>query len=185
RGGGGEWGVGEGAGVGGVGGYLMTGGLGGLGLRVARWMVGRGARRLYLVGRSGVGEGAREAIGELEGLGARVEIFTGDVSDVERMRGVSEEAGGEARVGGSVGGGGQYAAANHFRGGLVSYRGGRGRRGLGVWGGPGGGGGMATEESQRWRGQMGVGTLSPEEGVEALGRLVGAGVAQATVAAVD
>src|SRR5262249_18298320 len=30
--------------------YLVTGGLGSLGLLVARWMVGRGARRLVLVG---------------------------------------------------------------------------------------------------------------------------------------
>jgi len=44
---------------------------------------------------------------------------------------------------------------------------------------------MATEESQRWRGKMGVGTLSPEEGVEALGRLLGSGRGQATVASVD
>jgi acyl transferase domain-containing protein/SAM-dependent methyltransferase/acyl carrier protein len=44
---------------------------------------------------------------------------------------------------------------------------------------------MAMEDSQRWLGQMGVGALSPEEGLEALGRLLGTGVAQATVAVVD
>src|SRR5262249_44743583 len=34
--------------------YLVTGGLGALGLRVARWLVERGARRLVLVGRHGL-----------------------------------------------------------------------------------------------------------------------------------
>ncbi len=34
--------------------YLVTGGLGDLGLRVARWMVENGARRLILLGRSGL-----------------------------------------------------------------------------------------------------------------------------------
>src|SRR5262249_18457862 len=33
--------------------YLITGGLGGLGISFAEWMVGRGARHLVLVGRSG------------------------------------------------------------------------------------------------------------------------------------
>ena len=86
----------------GDGSYLITGGVGGLGLRVARWMVGRGARRLYLVSRRGVGEGSREAIQELEVLGARVEVLTGDVSDRERMRFVIEHAGREAPLKGIV-----------------------------------------------------------------------------------
>ena len=38
--------------------YLVTGGLGALGLRAARWLAERGARRLVLVGRSGL-PGAR------------------------------------------------------------------------------------------------------------------------------
>jgi acyl transferase domain-containing protein len=226
----------------GDGSYLITGGLGGLGLRVSRWMVGRGATRLFLVGRSGAGEGVREAVRELEELGARVEVLTGDVSDAERMRWVIGEAGREAPLRGIVHaagvmepcpigemgleqvraafrpkvlggwvlhelseglgldffltfssaagtwgspGAGHYAAANHFLDALVSYRRGKGLPGLSVAWGPWAGGGMATEESQRWLGQMGVGALSPEEGLEALGRLLGTGAVQATVAAVD
>jgi len=82
-------------------------------------------------------------------------------------------------------GAGHYAAANHFLDALVSYRRGKGLPGLSVSWGPWGGGGMATDASQRWLAQMGVGALAPEQGLEALGRLLGTGVGQATVAAVD
>ena len=41
--------------------YLVTGGLGGLGLKVARWLVDRGARHLVLLGRSGASEEARRS----------------------------------------------------------------------------------------------------------------------------
>src|SRR5262249_53300114 len=68
--------------------------------------------------------------------------------------------------------------------GLVSYRRGKGLPGLSVSWGPWGGGGMATDESQRWLEQMGVGALRPEEGLEALGRLLGMGAGLATGAAV-
>ena len=58
--------------------YLVTGGLGNLGVKVARWMVARGARHLVLAGRS-----ARNAaaVHELEASGATVEVARGDVSD--------------------------------------------------------------------------------------------------------
>jgi hypothetical protein len=46
--------------------YLVTGGAGGLGLRVARWLVERGALNLLLVGRSGLAPEARAAVAELE-----------------------------------------------------------------------------------------------------------------------
>ena len=45
--------------------YLITGGLGGLGLQVAQWMVGRGARHLILMGRSEASAEARETIERL------------------------------------------------------------------------------------------------------------------------
>ena len=58
--------------------YLITGGLGALGLRVARWMIERGCRRLILMGRSA----ARDArVRELEALGAEVHPARVDVSD--------------------------------------------------------------------------------------------------------
>ncbi|MGB3440241.1 MAG: SDR family NAD(P)-dependent oxidoreductase, partial [Actinophytocola sp.] len=50
---------------------LVTGGTGGLGAHVARWLAGRGVRRLVLVSRRGVeAPGAAELVAELAGLGA-------------------------------------------------------------------------------------------------------------------
>ena len=60
--------------------WLVTGGLGGLGLEVARWLVGEGVRGLVLFGRSPPGEVARAAIAELERAGARVAVVLGDVA---------------------------------------------------------------------------------------------------------
>jgi acyl transferase domain-containing protein/acyl carrier protein len=75
--------------------YLISGGLGDLGLLVARWMVEQGARRLILLGRTGLppranwnsvesgGRLARQviAIRELESLGASVHLASVDVAD--------------------------------------------------------------------------------------------------------
>jgi acyl transferase domain-containing protein/acyl carrier protein len=75
--------------------YLITGGLGGLGLQVARWMVGHGARQLVLAGRSalpprrlwssvaGDDELGRKlaAIADLEAAGAVVRTPSLDVAD--------------------------------------------------------------------------------------------------------
>ena len=79
--------------------YLITGGLDGVGLAVARWLVGRGARHLVLVGRtripdreawssSDLGELVQRrvaAIRELEDAGVRVDFPTVDVSSEEQM----------------------------------------------------------------------------------------------------
>ncbi len=75
--------------------YLITGGLGGIGLEIARWMVGRGARRLILMGRTplppraawgSLEEGAPLAhtiavIREMESLGASIHHAAVDVSN--------------------------------------------------------------------------------------------------------
>jgi NAD(P)-dependent dehydrogenase (short-subunit alcohol dehydrogenase family)/acyl carrier protein len=80
--------------------YLITGGLGGLGLQVARWMVEQGARRIVLLGRSGLpprGDwsavdpasrtGRRiSAVRELEALGASVHLAAVDVADEPALR---------------------------------------------------------------------------------------------------
>jgi acyl transferase domain-containing protein/aryl carrier-like protein len=61
--------------------YLVTGGLGGFGLAVARWMAERGAGTLVLMGRRGADTPeARQAVAELEPLGARIVVHVGDVS---------------------------------------------------------------------------------------------------------
>ncbi len=68
--------------------YLVTGGFGGLGLEVARWLVGRGARSLVLAGRRAPSAGAAGSIAALEQAGARVSVVQADVSDrtqVDRM----------------------------------------------------------------------------------------------------
>jgi acyl transferase domain-containing protein len=85
--------------------YLITGGLGELGLLVARWMVGQGARRLILLGRtrlpprsswSSVETGSRcanqiAAIRELEGLGASVHLAAVDVADEGQLSAFLDE----------------------------------------------------------------------------------------------
>ncbi|MFD9704359.1 type I polyketide synthase [Lentzea sp. NPDC059081] len=77
--------------------YLVTGGLGVLGLEIARWLAGRGARRIVLAGRRGLPsrEGWDEvtdpatvaqiaAVRALEGLGVTVVVAELDVSDRDR-----------------------------------------------------------------------------------------------------
>ncbi|MFO1432613.1 MAG: amino acid adenylation domain-containing protein [Candidatus Competibacteraceae bacterium] len=65
--------------------YLITGGLGGLGLRVARFLVERGARYISLLGRSEPTPSACEQIRALEHAGARVAIRRADVADREQL----------------------------------------------------------------------------------------------------
>jgi len=73
--------------------YLITGGLGALGLRVAQWMIGKGARHLMLNGRSQASDAAMEAIHEMKQAGAKVLVVTADVSkqeDVSRLLDVAK-----------------------------------------------------------------------------------------------
>ncbi len=85
--------------------YLITGGLGALGIRVARWMAEQGARHLVLLARRQLPERARwaaldasseafapvPAIRAIEDLGAQVRVVSADVSDVDRMRPLVED----------------------------------------------------------------------------------------------
>jgi acyl transferase domain-containing protein/acyl carrier protein len=68
--------------------YWITGGLGGLGRKVARWMVERGARHLVLMGRGGGTEEARREVEALREGGAEVRVEVADVADEEELRGV-------------------------------------------------------------------------------------------------
>lgn len=68
--------------------YLITGGLGGVGLKVARWLVERGAKHLALVGRSNPSASAEKAIMELERSGCVVAVLQADVSHFEQIAGV-------------------------------------------------------------------------------------------------
>ena len=68
--------------------YLITGGLGGLGLKVAAQLVDEGARHLVLAGRGAPGEAARSAIAALRESGAAVSVVAADVAkpaDVQRL----------------------------------------------------------------------------------------------------
>ena len=70
--------------------YLVTGGLGALGIRVARWMADAGAKTIVLTGRSAPSERARTAIADLTNDGVDVVIAAADVSraeDVDRLIG--------------------------------------------------------------------------------------------------
>jgi len=60
--------------------YLVTGGLGGLGLRLAEWLVDAGALHLVLLGRSGASPEARLSIGDLEQRGVQIAVHSCDVS---------------------------------------------------------------------------------------------------------
>jgi pimeloyl-ACP methyl ester carboxylesterase/NAD(P)-dependent dehydrogenase (short-subunit alcohol dehydrogenase family)/aryl carrier-like protein len=65
--------------------YLISGGMGGLGLKVAYWLVEQGARHLVLMGRSAPSEAARETVEALERAGAEVVIAQADVSQAEQV----------------------------------------------------------------------------------------------------
>ncbi|HAG79941.1 MAG TPA: hypothetical protein DCL61_01955, partial [Cyanobacteria bacterium UBA12227] len=65
--------------------YLITGGLGGLGLKVAQWMVHQGARYIVLVGRSNPSAAANELIAKLEQAGAKIIVKHVDVSQEEQV----------------------------------------------------------------------------------------------------
>ncbi|MBZ0278144.1 MAG: SDR family NAD(P)-dependent oxidoreductase [Anaerolineae bacterium] len=75
--------------------YLVTGGLGGLGLKVAEWMAVGGARHLVLAGRSQPSESALEAIVNLESQGVQVIAQQVDVSDAGQVARLIEYIGHE------------------------------------------------------------------------------------------
>ncbi len=71
--------------------YLVTGGLGGLGLKVAEWLADRGAGHLVLTGRSAQpSDEAQQTIHHIESKGTGVTVMVGDISresDVQRILG--------------------------------------------------------------------------------------------------
>lgn len=74
-------------------GYLVTGGLGGFGLKSARWLASRGARRLVLVGRSGAAsDEAKAGVAELEAMGVEVMAAACDITDRDALAELLDEA---------------------------------------------------------------------------------------------
>ena len=67
--------------------YLVTGGLGGFGLKTARWLAKHGAGHLVLLSRRGDQmPDAAAAVAELEAAGATVDIRACDVTDAARLQ---------------------------------------------------------------------------------------------------
>jgi acyl transferase domain-containing protein/acyl carrier protein len=82
--------------------YLVTGGLGRLGLKVARWLAEQGARHLTLLGRRGLSTDAdpefanrAQAVRDIEALGVRVRVVAADVADVTAMQDLMGTFGGD------------------------------------------------------------------------------------------
>ncbi|MBT2787336.1 MULTISPECIES: type I polyketide synthase [unclassified Halomonas] len=76
--------------------YLVTGGLGGFGLRTAQWLVDKGARQLILLSRSGpASEEAQAAIAAFEQQGVTVLAAACDITDRAALADVLERAKGE------------------------------------------------------------------------------------------
>ncbi len=72
--------------------YVITGGLGMLGLRLARWLVERGARHLLLIGRSAPDASARDALAALR-TRADIRVAAADVADAEQLGAALRAAG--------------------------------------------------------------------------------------------
>ncbi|EAZ91777.1 type I polyketide synthase [Crocosphaera chwakensis] len=71
--------------------YLITGGLGGLGLKLSTWMVKNGAKHLILLGRSQPKPEAKAVITELEQQGVTIEVKQVDVCDAEAVTNLLQE----------------------------------------------------------------------------------------------
>jgi malonyl CoA-acyl carrier protein transacylase len=71
--------------------YLITGGLGGLGLKVAGWMVEQGAQHLVLLGRTEPSDSAHEQILTWEQSGVHVEVRQADVAHLDQMTAILDD----------------------------------------------------------------------------------------------
>ena len=71
--------------------YLIAGGFGGLGLRLARWLVERGAKNIALLGRGGANAQSTELLSWAESQGARIVAFRGDISRRSDVKSVLSE----------------------------------------------------------------------------------------------
>ena len=61
--------------------YLITGGLGGLGLKLAKWLIDRGAHHLVLLGRSGPSDQARAELDALNRPGVQIAVRKCDIGN--------------------------------------------------------------------------------------------------------
>jgi len=71
--------------------YLVTGGLGGFGLRTAQWLIDKGARHLVLLGRRGpASTEAQPQLALWHAQGLDVQAVACDITDAAQLRGVFE-----------------------------------------------------------------------------------------------
>jgi len=70
--------------------YLVSGGLGGIGLALAEWLVGRGAGTVLLLGRTAPNERQRAVIENLRAAGGQIVFVLCDVSDAAALRALRE-----------------------------------------------------------------------------------------------
>ncbi len=71
--------------------YLVTGGLGGLGLKLSNWMVKNGAKHLILLSRSQPKPDAKAVIEELQQQGVTIEVKQMDICDAEAVANLLQE----------------------------------------------------------------------------------------------
>ena len=71
--------------------YLITGGLGGLGLKLATWLVEQGARHIVLIGRRAASPTARQQIEGLETAGAKIVVTQADITEHAQVQKVLVE----------------------------------------------------------------------------------------------
>jgi len=82
--------------------YLVTGGLGALGLQVAAWLAGRGARQLLLLGRGTPSAAAASQIAALTAAGCAVQLVRADAADRPGLAAALRGTGWSGRIGGVV-----------------------------------------------------------------------------------
>ncbi|MDD4915447.1 MAG: type I polyketide synthase [Methylococcales bacterium] len=73
--------------------YLVTGGLGGFGLKTAQWLAGKGARHLVLVGRSGPAATEATELAELSAQGVEVRAIACDMTDRQAVQSLLADIG--------------------------------------------------------------------------------------------
>jgi len=71
--------------------YLITGGLGGIGLRLASWLAEQGARHLVLAGRSAPSPAAQAVVDQMRSTSTQVHIAALDVAQADQVAALLDE----------------------------------------------------------------------------------------------